>query len=148
MVRVERIEKGSALAQQLLEFVKNCSWHEVREHIADMLQKWLFTEWEAVFAAVDGGRIVGMATLMMTDYYPLPDIFPYVSCIFVTEEYRGQRISGVLIDFANSYAKKQGHDKTYIPTDHAGLYEKYGYRYVRDIVNYGGRTDRLYVKEI
>lgn len=148
MVRVERIEKGSALAQQLLEFVKNCSWHEVREHIADMLQKWVFTEWEAVFAAVDGGRIVGMATLMMTDYYPLPDIFPYVSCIFVTEEYRGQRISGVLIDFANSYAKKQGFDKTYIPTDHAGLYEKYGYRYVRDIVNYGGGTDRLYVKEI
>lgn len=28
-----------------------------------------------------------------------------------------------------------------------GLYEKYGYRYLRDITNYGGGTDRLYVKK-
>lgn len=29
-----------------------------------------------------------------------------------------------------------------------GLYEKYGYRYIKDIVNYGNGKDRLYVKEI
>jgi len=29
-----------------------------------------------------------------------------------------------------------------------GLYEKYGYSYVRDIENYGGGVDRLYAKEI
>ena len=28
------------------------------------------------------------------------------------------------------------------------LYEKYGYRYLGDIVNYANETDRLYVKEI
>ena len=28
------------------------------------------------------------------------------------------------------------------------LYERYGYTYVKDIVNYGGGTDRLYVKEL
>ena len=28
------------------------------------------------------------------------------------------------------------------------MYEKYGYRYLKDIVNYGGGTDRLYVKEL
>ena len=28
------------------------------------------------------------------------------------------------------------------------LYEKYGYRYVKDIVNYGGGTDRLYAKDL
>ena len=28
------------------------------------------------------------------------------------------------------------------------LYEKYGYRCLKDIVNYGGGTDRLYVKEL
>ena len=30
----------------------------------------------------------------------------------------------------------------------AGLYEKYGYRYMKDIVNYGNGVDRLYVKDI
>lgn len=148
MVRVEAVKNGSSLEEQLLAFVEGCSWVEVREHIAGMIRDRVFTDWETMFAAIDDGKIVGMASLMKTDYYPLPEIFPYVSCIFVTEAYRGRRISGQLIDFANSYAKELGFDKTYIPTDHVGLYEKYGYHYVRDIVNYGGGTDRLYVKDI
>ena len=148
MVKIKTVKKGSKLEEQLLNFVEGCSWVEVREHILSMIRDWVFTEWETMFVAIDDGKIVGMASLMQTDYYPLPEIFPYVSCIFVTEEYRGMRISENLIDFANSYAKEQGFDRTYIPTDHVGLYEKYGYHYVHDIVNYGGGTDRLYVKEI
>ena len=66
----------------------------------------------------------------------------------MAEAYRGHRISEKLIAFANSYAKEQGFTRTYIPTAHIGLYEKYGYRYLRDIVNYGNETDRLYVKDI
>ena len=34
------------------------------------------------------------------------------------------------VDFANQYAKSIGFDKTYIPTEFIGLYEKYGYCYV------------------
>lgn len=52
------------------------------------------------------------------------------------------------MDFANEYAKQHGFARTYIPSEHIGLYEKYGYSYLRDIVNYGGGTDRLYVREL
>lgn len=68
--------------------------------------------------------------------------------MFVTEEYRGHRISEKLIDFANAYAMENGFNRTYIPSEHIGLYEKYGYHYVKDIVNFGNGTDRLYVKEL
>ena len=94
------------------------------------------------------GHIVGMVTIMKTDYYPLPEIYPWISTLFVSEESRGKRISEKLIEFANSYAKDLGFDKTYIPSEHIGLYEKYGYSYIKDIVNYGGGTDRLYAKEL
>lgn len=70
---------------------------------------------------------------MKSDYYPLPEIFPWISTLFVSEDYRGNRISGKLIDFANQYAKNIGFDKTYIPTEFIGLYEKYGYCYVKDM---------------
>ncbi len=53
-----------------------------------------------------------------------------------------------MIAHANQYLKQQGFDRSYIPSEFAGLYEHYGYRYLRDIVNYGGGTDRLYVKEL
>ena len=94
------------------------------------------------------GKIVGMISLLKTDSYPLLEIFPWMSSIFVTEAYRGQRIIQMMVDHANAYARELGLDRTYIPSEHVGLYEKYGYRYVKDIVNYGGGTDRLYVKEL
>ena len=147
MVTISKVNKDTELAKQLLQFVEDCSWIEVKEHIADMLRSWEFTDWECMFAAVEDGKIVGIASIMKEDYYPLPDIYPWISCIFVTESARGHHISGQLIDHANSYAKELGFKMTYIPTEYTGLYEHYGYRYVRDIVNYGGGTDRLYVKE-
>lgn len=145
---VVKVEKDTPFAQEFLHFVENCSWTEVRDHIAGLIREWAFTDWETMFAAVKDGRIVGMASVLKTDYYPLPEIFPWVSCVFVEKPYRGQRISEKLIDAANRYAKEQGFKKTYIPTEHKGLYERYGYTYVKDIVNYGGGTDRLYVKNL
>ena len=148
LTQIVRVEKETPLAADFLRFVENCSWTEVRDHIAGLVREWQFTDWETMFAAVRDGKIVGMASLLKTDYYPMPEIYPWVSCVFVEKEYRGDRISGALIDAANRYAKKQGFTKTYIPTEYTGLYERYGYTYVKDIVNYGGGTDRLYVKEL
>lgn len=145
---IRKVDKGTELAETLLGFVENFSWIEVREHTAESIRDWKFEDWETPFAALADDRIAGMATIARSDYYPLPEIFPWISTIFVSEEYRGRRISEKLIDFANGYAKKLGFDKTYIPTGYEGLYEKYGYRYIKDIVNYGNGVDRLYVKDI
>lgn len=101
-----------------------------------------------MFAALADGKIVGMASVMKTDYYPLPEIYPWVSCVFVSEDYRGQRVSEELIDYANQYLKEKGFGWSYIPTSFLGPYEHYGYTYLKDIVNYGGGTDHLFVKKI
>ena len=147
-ITIEKVDKGTKTAAALLEFVKSFSWEEVKEHTVRVIKDWEFEEWETPFVAMADGRIVGMVTLMKTDYYPLPEIYPWVSTLFVSEEYRGNRISKRLIDFANEYANSLGFDTTYIPSEHTGLYEKYGYSYLKDITNYGGGTDRLYAKEI
>jgi len=148
IITIEKVDKDTETAGALLEFVKNFSWDEVKEHTVSVIKNWEFEEWETPFVAMADERIVGMVTIMKTDYYPLPEIYPWISTLFVSEEYRGKRISEKLIDFANSYAKALGFDKTHIPSEHIGLYEKYGYSYIKDIVNYSGDTDRLYAKEI
>ena len=148
MIDLQKVDKGTPLANDLLNFVKNFSWLDVKEHTVRMLENWEFEEWETPFAAILNGQIIGMVTIMKSDYYPLPEIFPWISTLFVSENHRGNRISEKLIDFANQYAKNIGFDKTYIPTKYIGLYEKYGYRYVKDIVNYGNGIDRLYEKEL
>lgn len=147
-LEIRKVEKDTGLADKLIHYVENFSWEEVKEHTLWMLRTWVFTDWETVFVALVDGQIVGMASIMKTDYYPLPEIYPWISSVFVTEDCRGHRVSEKLIDFANGYAKEVGFDRTYIPSEHVGLYEKYGYRYLKDIVNYGNGTDRLYVKEL
>lgn len=147
-LEIRKVNRDTDLADKLIHFVENFSWEDVKEHILWMLRAWIFTDWEAVFVAMAGDRIIGMTSIMKEDYYPLPEIYPWISSVFVTEEYRGHRISEKLIDAANVYAKEKGFNRTYIPSEHIGLYEKYGYHYLKDIVNYGNGTDRLYVKEL
>ena len=36
----------------LLEFVKNFSWEEVKEHTVRVIQNWEFEEWETPFIAM------------------------------------------------------------------------------------------------
>ena len=148
IITIQKVDKDTETAEALLEFVKSFSWNEVKEHTVRVIKNWEFEEWETPFVAMADEHIIGIVTIMKSDYYPLPEIYPWISTLFVSEEYRGKRISEKLIDFANLYAKDLGFDKTYIPSEHIGLYEKYGYRYIKDIVNYGGDTDRLYTKEI
>ena len=145
---IEKVEPGTPQAEELLAFVENCSWTEARDHIAGMIRNRVFRDWETMFAARAEGKIIGMASVMKEDYYPAPELFPWVSCVFVSEEYRGLRISEKLIRHANLYLREAGFDRSYIPSGTAGLYERYGYSYVREIRNYGGTWDHLYVKDI
>ena len=87
---IQKVEKDTELAQQLLAYVENCSWIEARDHIAENIRSWVFSDWETMFAAVEDGAIVGMASVMKTDYYPLPEVFPWVSSLFVSENHRSR----------------------------------------------------------
>lgn len=145
---IQKVNKDSEMASKLINFIENFSWIAIKDHMIKMVQIWKFIEWETPFVATIDNTIIGMVTIMKSDYYNLSDIYPWVSSVFVSEEYRGNKISGNLIDFANTYAKEIGFKKTYIPTKYVGLYEKYGYYYLKDIVNYNNGVRRLYVKEL
>jgi len=145
---IKKVDRNTGLADELIRFVENFSWEDVKEHTLQVLRNWEFSDWETMFVALVNNQIVGMASIMKTDYYPLPEIVPWISSVFVDEGHRGHRISERLIETVNEYAKSAGFEKTYVPSGHAGLYEKYGYHYLKDIVNYGNGIDRLYVKEL
>lgn len=92
-VEIKKVERDTELADKLLRFVEEFSWEDVKSHMLDELRAWTFTDWETPFAAIINGRIIGIAYIRKSDYYPLPEIYPWVSGIFVTESYRGHRIS-------------------------------------------------------
>ena len=62
-----------------------------------------------------------------TDCIPDVPYTPYISAMFVDEQYRGNRLSEKLIRFALEHAKQLGFEKVYLVSNHINLYEKYGF---------------------
>lgn len=146
-MKVEKIDETHAYFNKLIDYARNCSW-VAGDHLASMLEERVFTDWESAFAAVIDERIVGFCTFMKTDYYPDNKYFPWISTIFVDEEYRGKRISQQMIEAVIGYAKNCGFSHVYIPSDMTGFYEKYGFEKIDELENYGGDVDHIFVKAI
>ena len=147
MTQVIRLKCGESLWNETAAFAENCSWI-AGKHFADMLRGNRFSDWEAAFAAVEDGKVVGYCTFLKEDYYPENRYWPWISSIFVDESARGRRVSHRMIDAAIGYARSRGFSKVYIPSDMEGFYEKCGFAPIDALVNYGGDTDKVFMKEI
>ena len=130
-----------------IDFAENCSWI-AGKHFAMILRENRLTDWEAAFAAVEGDEIIGYCTFLKEDYYPENRYSPWISSLFVDEDFRGNRVSQKLIQKAEEYAKNCGFERVYIPSDMINFYEKYGYRKIDSLINYGGDMDDIFTKEL
>lgn len=110
--------------------------------------KELLGEETKVYLLVDGERLVTFATLSHQDCIRDESMYPWIGFLFTFPDYRGCRYSEKVICHAEEQARNNGHSKTYIATDHIGLYEKYGYVYMETRVDYWGDETRIYVKEL
>lgn len=146
-VDVLRVDLDSPAAEELACFAENCSW-VAGKHMAGLIRQKLFEEWESMFFARYEDRIIGYCTIRKTDYYPENKYSPWISGVFVDENYRGHRVSQRMINFAEQYAKTIGFHKVYIPSGMIGFYEKYGYTYLDDLVNYAGDIEHVFYKEL
>jgi len=146
-LEILKVEKDSELWQQLTDYAENCSWI-VGRHIAGMLRENRFEDWESIFAALSGDKIIGYCTFLKTDYYPENRYSPWISSIFVDEKYRGNRVSQKMIEVVIEYAKSQSFGRVYIPSDMIGFYEKYGFSKIDELVNYDGDVDHIFAKDI
>jgi hypothetical protein len=51
-----------------------------------------FTEGERVFVAIDNDNIAGYCSFVKNDCIPDVKYTPYISCIYVGNQYRGKRL--------------------------------------------------------
>lgn len=113
-----------------------------------LLEEKRLTDWETAFVLMDEEDIWGFCTLMKTDYYPENRYSPWISTVFVDEQKRGERLSGMLVEAAAAYAKEIGFETAYIPSDMLGFYEKYGFEKMDELKNYGGDVDHIFARKL
>ena len=92
-----------------------------------------------VYLLTEGDKLISFLTLTERDCIDAPEYAPWIGFVHTAPEHRGQRHIGKLIDHACVAAREQGAARVYLATDHVGVYEKYGFSYLENRVDRGGR---------
>ena len=135
----------------LRDKIAACPWGAVR-FLTDLLEKGTFYDmlggWGDLYLLVDGEELVAFGTLTGQDAIRDESMTPWIGFVFVQPEYRGHRYSQLLLNHCEAEAAKLGYSKIYIGTDHIGLYEKYGYIYMENRLDYWDDDTRILFKEL
>ncbi|PSJ20893.1 GNAT family N-acetyltransferase [Halomonas sp. ND22Bw] len=94
----------------------------------------------SVFAAMDGERPVGMASLVVDDMDDRRDLTPWLASVYVLPAWRGQGIASALVRRVEAEAQAHGVERFYLYTpDQQPLYRRLGWEDVEDR-EYHGET--------
>lgn len=133
-----------------IDGIRQCDWGAAK-FLADLLEQDKFHEATGEGSLVilaDNEKIVSFCTLTQKDCVDDDSLFPWIGFVFTSPEYRGNRYSGKLIEYACDKAKEQGFENVYVATDHIGLYEKYGFEYIESRVDKSDEISRIYVRKL
>ena len=96
----------------------------------------------------DGDKLVSFCTFAKKDEIISTEYSPWIGFVYTFPQYRGHRYMGLLFQEIEAVAKDQNINKIFISTDHVGLYEKYGFEYIKQMESIYGGSSRVYVKQI
>lgn len=93
-------------------------------------------------------ELISFCTYAEKDDIQPTELTPWMGFVYTFPLHRGHRYVGLLFDEIVRLAAADGVSAVYISTNHAGLYEKYGCRYLTQRNDIDGNPSRVYVKDI
>ena len=100
------------------------------------------------FIALCDNELVGTVGLWRSDLMSRQDLYPWLSALYVKENYRGRKIGQELQQFLVNYCRKAGFKELFLYTDISNYYEKTDWKYLGDGVEYSGKYMKIYKKDI
>ena len=135
--------------EKWLSQIRLCDW-KAGPFLCELIDKDKFYstlgESSKLFLLTDKDKLVSFCTLCEKDEIHDTQFTPWVGFVYTFPENRGKRCIGLLLDKALSAAKQSGYENVYISTDQIGLYEKYGFEFVRMMKTIYGGESRVYRK--
>lgn len=96
------------------------------------------------FIATEGERLLGTVGLWRCDLISRQDLWPWMAALYVDESTRGQGLAGKLQQYVIDYARQQGFDQLFLYSACRDFYERFGWRYIGDALDYPDTTVHLY----
>lgn len=129
-----------------LKEIKKCEW-SAAQLLSRMLTENTFHKtlgYGTLYLLVDNTHLISFGTLTQKDCFEDNNMYPWIGYIFTKPQYRGHRYSQKIINKMISDARKEGYSRVYLATEHIGLYEKYGFTYLKDRIDIWGDNNRIY----
>ncbi len=142
--------KYSSEQKQWTDRIRECDWGAAK-YLADLLEQDRFYEMVgegSLIIMTDEEKIVSFCTLTRKDCVDDDTLFPWIGFVFTAPEYRGNRYSGKLVEYACNKVKELGFENVYVATDHIGLYEKYGFIYIESRIDMFNEISRIYRRKL
>ena len=134
-----------------LSKIEGCDW-DAGKYLAYLLKtnglSNLVGEGSRVLMLTDGDELVSFCTLAKYDDVQPTELTPWSGWIYTFPAYRGRRLAGKLLEYAENLAKKDGAVALHISTNHDGLYEKYGYKFLKYEKDVEGEDTKVYIKRL
>jgi GNAT superfamily N-acetyltransferase len=95
----------------------------------------------------DGAKLVSFCTYAESDDIPDTELTPWLGFVYTHPDYRGRRLMGRLITRVKTLARDDGFETLCVSTEEAGLYEKYGARFLTVMKDRRGGDSRIYTMD-
>ena len=87
---------------------------------------------------------IGCAGLIPNDFISRADLWPWLCALFISPGERGNGYASLLIERCKQDCRRLGFSALYLITDHIGLYEKHGFRFLGTGFGVSGQPTRIY----
>ncbi len=86
--------------------------------------------------------------MITNDFISRYDLYPWVACLYVNKDCRGNQFGSLLLDLAVQCTGNLGFHKVYLTTDLDGYYEKYRWTRMEDGIDlFSGKPSRIDYKK-
>ncbi|MEK8127960.1 GNAT family N-acetyltransferase [Paenibacillus filicis] len=96
------------------------------------------------YIAMDEERIIGSYALLRSDLNSRQDLAPWFACLYVDQDYRGERVGALLQQHAVQESREFGYQQLYLCTDLTGYYERTGWSYIGEGYSLNDDETRVY----
>lgn len=128
--------------------ISQVSWR-AGKFLSEKMHSNYFTDWERVIVGRSSeGKLTSFCVVSKKDGLTDNRISPFIAYVFVSEEYRGYRLSEKLLNIAENYLKEQQFKVAFIVSGEIGLYEKYGYKKLKNRTTIHGDIENLFEKHL
>ena len=100
------------------------------------------------FVALLDDKPVGTVGLWRCDLISRQDLYPWLAALYIDESQRGCGFGGQLQHHVEAFSRRTGFRELYLYATFANYYERFGWQYIGDGLDYPDQPVRLYRKDI